>query len=661
MEQKNWHDGVFFGLHFDLHANEADTELGKGLTKQHLLSQLSKIRPDFVQCDCKGHPGLTSYPTKVGAAAPGIVQDAVRIWREASRELGIPLVMHYSGVWDTAAIKLHPHWGRVNADQYVKDGAPQGHDLNMTCPLSGYTDHYMIPQLLEIINEYDVDGFWVDGENWASAPCYCERCVTAFLSEHPATSVPLAQGQPLWPEWLAFARQNFSDHVRRYTAAVHQKKPACTVCSNWLYTVRQPEEMSLPVDYLSGDFSWIWSAARATLEARFMDSRGIGYDLMAWGFSSHEKEHDWVFKSAPALCQEAAVVMSCGGSFLIYDTPNRDGSLVSWHMDVLAQVAAFCRARQAYCQDSRPVPQILLLHAAEHYYAANEPLYNLGRATQPLEGALHAFLENSLPVSISSSGDLANKLAGHPLCIVAEQENLQQETIRLLEEYVENGGTLIVSGEAATSQFDKLLGVREKEPALSDQQFYLPAGEGTVLALGQWRQVTAGPDTKELAPLLLSRDSGCLARPAKACAASMRQVKKGRIIGIYGPFFASYSYTHYPALRQFIGQIIGQLDLPGLIKVKAPPRIQISLRERGRQLFVHLVNLSTDQPLSPQSPLVENVPPAGPVQIELPLAGRPASVSLRPGALPINWSWQDGRLLVSLDQIGIHDILVIER
>ncbi|MDW7656505.1 MAG: alpha-L-fucosidase, partial [Bacillota bacterium] len=322
MKLQNWHDDVFFGLHFDLHATENDIELGKDLTVEHLVRHLSRIQPDFVQCDCKGHPGYTSYPTKAGVPSPGIVKDAVKIWRQATQQLGIPLGMHYSGVWDTAALKLHPEWGRVHPDRNNSAGWPkpatdeQGRDKNMTCPQSAYTDTYMIPQLLEIIDTYDVDGFWVDGENWASAPCYCDICRAGFsrwLGEDAI--VPQAPGEPQWPEWLAYSRENFIDHVRRYAAAVHLRKPVCTVCSNWMYTVRQPDPVDAPVDYISGDFSWIWSAAKALVEARFMDSRKLSWDLMAWAFSSHGKMQDWVFKSADALCQEAGVVLSCGGAF----------------------------------------------------------------------------------------------------------------------------------------------------------------------------------------------------------------------------------------------------------------------------------------------------------------------------------------------------------
>ena len=51
------------------------------------------------------------------------------------------------------------------------------------CPRSRYADELMIPQLLELIDRYGVDGFWIDGDLWAMEPCYCDRCREAFRAE----------------------------------------------------------------------------------------------------------------------------------------------------------------------------------------------------------------------------------------------------------------------------------------------------------------------------------------------------------------------------------------------------------------------------------------------------------------------------------------------
>ena len=58
---------------------------------------LDRVRPDYVQYDCKGHVGWAGYPTKVGWAAPGIKKDSLAVWRKVTRERGVGLYIHYSG------------------------------------------------------------------------------------------------------------------------------------------------------------------------------------------------------------------------------------------------------------------------------------------------------------------------------------------------------------------------------------------------------------------------------------------------------------------------------------------------------------------------------------------------------------------------------------
>ncbi len=88
----------YFGIHFDLHPNKADTELGRDVREENIREFLRRVRPDFIQYDCVGVPGYSGYPTKVGWPAPGIVQDSLAVWRKVTREEGVALLIHYWGI-----------------------------------------------------------------------------------------------------------------------------------------------------------------------------------------------------------------------------------------------------------------------------------------------------------------------------------------------------------------------------------------------------------------------------------------------------------------------------------------------------------------------------------------------------------------------------------
>ena len=105
----------FFGVHFDLHATEDITDAGRTLTPAMVDSFLRKVRPDFIQIDCKGHPGITSYPTKAGYHVKGFDKDPLRIFRDVTEKNRVGLYMHYSGVWDGKVATAHPDWAMVRA------------------------------------------------------------------------------------------------------------------------------------------------------------------------------------------------------------------------------------------------------------------------------------------------------------------------------------------------------------------------------------------------------------------------------------------------------------------------------------------------------------------------------------------------------------------
>jgi hypothetical protein len=116
--RSHWHGKrTYCGLHYDLHARLEDTVLGTRCDERELVPMLQLMGPDWVQTDCKGHPGYLSWFSKVpGAAIPTrLKQDALKKWRAATRKLGLPLHCHYSGIWDKAAGERHHDWCVVPA------------------------------------------------------------------------------------------------------------------------------------------------------------------------------------------------------------------------------------------------------------------------------------------------------------------------------------------------------------------------------------------------------------------------------------------------------------------------------------------------------------------------------------------------------------------
>ena len=295
----------FFGMHFDLHPSPGDKALGRDVSDDMVEAFLARVKPDFVQYDCKGHVGYLGYPSAVSDSAP-VVQDSLAIWRKATARHGVALFIHFSGVWDSLAAKQHPEWARVGPDGKA--------DTRQMSTFGPYVDKRMIPQLREAASKYDLDGAWIDGECWATNPDYCAAAQVAFREATGIETLPKGPKDRGWLEFLELNRKQFRSYLKHYLDDLHAFRPGLQIASNWLYSTFVPERPELPVDFISGDYLGNASISTARLEARYMAATGKPWDLMAWGFFNNAGSNmpGRIHKPAAQIQQEAAVVLAQG-------------------------------------------------------------------------------------------------------------------------------------------------------------------------------------------------------------------------------------------------------------------------------------------------------------------------------------------------------------
>ena len=607
--RKNWHENAFFGMHYDLHGHIDDLPGFCGKVDEEQLYRIwSELKPDWVQCDGKGHPGYATWFCKTGWATPELVKDDVRAYRNASKRLGIPLGIHYSGLRDGKAVRENPDW-----QCYGYDGSKTGDGI---CLTSGYLKELMIPQLLELIDDYDVDGFWIDGDNWGAAPCWCKRCQKTFTERTGITEIPMSPEGRYWREYMDFFRTLFEEYVTAYTSAVHERKPDCMVCSNWMYSVRQPEAVKVNVDYLSGDFTPNYGADRAALEGRFLDSRNKPWDLMAWGFTRSTVYVDWekssqLMKSAVHLSQEIAEPIALGGGTMIYLAPMRDGRLSEAEHRIVSKVAnEFAHPRRKYCFKTQSASEAALLHLTETYYERNNPLYNLGHAHEALEGALHAMQETHRSVDIISSKDTLERLSDYKLIILPEVSKVTPEEKAAILKFAENGGIVFGTGAYFANEFADALGVLADGETIEEPTYLLRNminhrrrtavrfnNEGcSMLCPVQPVKPLAGTDV--LTNIYPTTDGDCEEGTVKPVA-TMKRYGKGVIAGCYCPIFALYWQCHYYVVRDLLDDMLKKIGFEQSVELDAPEYLEMILRKRSDEYMVNLLNRSAAAVMNP--------------------------------------------------------------
>jgi hypothetical protein len=636
---------TFFGLHFDLHPGKGDTQLGEHITEDMIANLMKKAHPDFVQYDCKGHAGYTGYATKVGWASPGIKKDSLEVWRKITKEYGVGLFIHYSGVWDAVAVEHHPEWACVNADGTS--------DTNIASTFGAYIDELLIPQLKEVADTYDLNGVWVDGECWAVKPDFSDKAKEAFTNATGIKEIPVKRGDPHWLEYLSFQREQFRKYVTKYINVLHAHKPDFEITSNWLYSTLVPEPVTVPIDFISGDFSPNDSVNTARLEARYIASTGMPWDLMAWGFNSGNA-CGWSIKTALSLKQESSVVLAQGGGFQIYYQPTRAGWLDNWMVDIMAEVAEFCRERQAVSHKTQSVPQVAVLLSSASIYDKTDRLFgSWGASLDPLMGVLHSLLELHYSVDVMAEHKLMENLNQYPVVVVPEWHKITDDLKAKLMDYVRDGGQLLLVGVESMSLFRDQLGVVfDGDPA--ETGTFVKAGNSMAWMGGIWQKVS--PTTAKVVNERYLNQDG---RGKGECASTVNQYSKGQVGAIYGPFGSVYQRSHYPALRQMMSDIMKRLFPDPMVELKAPPCVDVSVRRLGEKLLVHLANTAGMQ-VTNQYAIIDHIPSLGQMELIVRLDKKPKKVSIVPDDSEIKTHWSDGKLSVIISKLDIHSVIVIE-
>jgi hypothetical protein len=634
----------YFGLHFDLHPNSGDTDLGRDLTDEMIIRLLDSVRPDFIQYDSKGHPGYLGFPSKTGMSAPGIAQDSLAIWRRVTAARGVALYNHFSGVLDGLAVSKKPSWARV-----LPDGKPDPQETSVFGP---YVRELMIPELKEAALNYHLDGAWVDGECWAVKPDYCDAARQLFHQKTGIDALPIKPEDKGWNEFLELQREQFRRQVALYVDALHSAKPGFQITSNWMYSSEMPERPAIPLDYLSGDFGNRDAMREARLEARYLSRNGMPWDLMSWGFFEPDSPPGHHFsKPAVELEQEAAVVLAQGGAYQIYYVPTRKGWIDDRIIANAAEVASFCRQRQQWSHGSETIPEVGVLFSGRTLYrTAGQIFGQWGEPKAPVTGALDLLLSLGYSVDLIPDWQCPESAWRYPLIVVPDWLDIGSDTSAALAGYVHGGGKLLLCGAENARLFSSAFDLRLK--GLPQAQTYQVADEtGFAQITGNWMELDVA-ESQVVAWAYRTVDT----RKDRLPLAVRVQHGAGTVVVCAGPLASAYDYAATPILRSLVRGIVEPLHEPAVKLDGESSELEIVLRKKDGQTLIHFINGAgaTDSGRFRNSGVV---PRTGPIPFNVRLSAAPASVVLEPEGTPLTGEYKAGAWRGILPDLHVHSIV----
>jgi len=631
----------FFGLHFDFHAMPGE-EVGSVIHIASIERMLDAAKPDMIQVDSKGHPGISSYRTRAGVPAEVMHMDVLQVWRELTAKRGIRLYAHHSGLYDRTQTERHPDWCSVDAE-----GKPNGDDgfLSVFCP---YADEILIPQLKEIAGVYKADGVWIDGEEWGAFVDYSPWAKAAWL-EKTGKPVPYPD-EDGYEAYADFCREGFRSYVNHYIQAVKSEYPDFEITSNWMYSHAMPEKRTVPIDFISGDYSSVDSVRCARVFGRCIANQEMTWDLLAWG--QNARPGGWITrnrctKEPEQLCQEAAVVLALGGGFQFFNILYGTGGLVQeWAIDGWAEVAKFCRARQKYCFQSKSIADIGIIYPR---YYSRDRLFT-GGAFQNVRSFVSMVADAGFSCSVINEGDIKG-LEDCKVILLPAAERYDRETVQKLAEFAQNGGIVIADGGVDLGE--GLCGAVFAAPV---KKLVFPDCGGRLTCL-ETDYFT--PALTTAVPLLACYEENYFHEDKKRTGCITNPYGKGKVVSLCFDLASVYRDNITYALRQFVKRLFREAGYTPLISVTGSDYADVTLTEKDGKIMVNLVNMAGEHHVEGVRTFRE-IPKIGPLEVHIRTRKEPKKVMLRPENKRLKLFDKTDGFTYRIDSLHIHSIVEIE-
>ncbi len=405
----------------------------------------------------------TYYDSKLMPKAPGLgARDVIRESVDAAKPLGMPVIVYtvvQAGGW---AIREHPAWKMVSVDGNVIEGR--------VCFNSGYRQFML--GLIEEMLAYDIDGFHVDMLDQGFGPpygCWCERCKVLFEKQHGQPMPSGVTWDDAWGKMLEFRADTsagLEDEIRDF---IKQRKPGLSVDFNYhgnppfsFEVGQRPIQHAHRGDFITGECGvWGFGALSPSFMSTFYRGTAPDKTFQVVLQRGTRMYHDQTTRPLNDLRWETMTLLAHGAQVTVVDKTPYSGVIDPLAYGRIAQVFSEAQAKRTEFGQKVLEEAGLFFSVRSRDWFARE---NKERYFQPFVGAHKALVYEHIPVGICFDENLTlERLRDFQITILPNAAILGEKEIGIFENYVREGGKLIVTG--LSGLYDEH-GMQQQEMAL---------------------------------------------------------------------------------------------------------------------------------------------------------------------------------------------------
>ncbi len=681
----NWFSTRLRKVHMDFHNSPYLKDILKNFDAEEFVRTLVKAHINAGVFFAKDSFGYAYYDTKIGSRHPGAatsIDFLKEICKEAHKN-DIKAIAYYSVAWDILAVEERPDW---EVQQF--DGTPySAGGFKWCCISSGYSN-YVLDMLVEIAENYEIDGLWLD---WAEEDppwvhCFCPRCHKLFFDRYGEKMQSYETAPPkLRLKMIEFRDSLKNNFYTRIIDRIHKINPHLLISYNNSGSIAHPyPELIEKVGFLTNECHAPLYISQS-LKAKFSFSQKKESEIVTSRFT--DGWGSWNLKENVTLKAEIATIVSNGCVPSIGDQTYPNGTLEKEAYRVIGEVYQELEQKEPWLKGFNKVENIAILNSFSStktaevvgldFHKGYFRYYNYG-----VWGFHKALLEGHQQFDIISEENL-EQLDEYCVLIIPDQICLSENTVDKIRSFVKKGGSLIVTGASSLYNFEgnqlptfglsDILGVSgTREIDLSCKYFFIdllddeissgcphmpilikaiplgiiPRNEVSTLAKIRYpfkniKERYAPPGKRTNLPCIIENRFG-----------------KGRVIYIGFAIGKDYWRRNDPWLRNIILNTVDRVNPFKVIKVKAPMGVEVNLTRKGKTDVVHIVNV-IPQKTETERAFIQDAISVRNVEVKIRRKEKVRRVCLVPEGVELNWKREGEWVTFVVPEVCIHALVEV--
>ena len=680
----SWFDGINRQLHLDSHFGDYG-QVFQDFDAEAAAQTYADAGFELVTLFAKCLSGYSYYPTQIGTVHPGLGADYTGELSAALRKRGIRRILYFMMATEQPRAGVDPEWSMVADERLMWS---MGETTQTMCFNSPHVDEVGLPQMAELIERYEPDGFFVDlvVHQYVFSNCRCRYCREQY-DRDIGGEIPTSDDDPrifAYRHWMNRRLEGFIDKVSAAVAAVREDV-GVIFNMGWTfgYPVRPPAHVphvtwDTPVPAV-GNYS-----SSLSLQGRYLSTMpDVPFSLM------NTRGNNWLeysLREEEAFLQECALVLASGGKTFLSDIPYPSGNPDAAVYELFGRVNQRTQALASHLSGSRPVADIAVLHTAESAWSKAPLQPKTGWPPSPayhsVGGAHKALSESHNQFTIVNGETLIASLSEYGALVLSDQRILNADEVEAICGFVHGGGALLATHETGTRDADNqvlddfvladVLGVRRLAASgtancylrATDElrDFGVPAMD--VQAGGAYTRVET-TTAEQVLGLVPPYEGIATGTPPPALAVEgpgVNDYSMGKAIYIASDLLGAYYRMATPAMRKLFSWALSRVYLPESRQIaveSAPLSVEMFCRERDGERFVHLINYGSDR-RDEGMPQTQDFPTVHGIRVRLRADARPKCVTLVPEGEQVAFEWSGGWASFEALPLTIHHVYQVE-